>query len=202
MKLTKERKKGEFLEFTMEDEPWYANTLRRLILSEVPIMAIELCEISKNGSALYDEMLAHRLGLVPLTTDLKGYNLPTDEEKDSGEYLAKSSCKLTLKAKGPGIVYAKDLKSKDPKVKPVYPDMPIVKLLEGQEVEIVATAVMGQGKDHVKWSPGHAFFRKGEKGLFFSVESWGQLKPNEIVEAAIDQYNTQLKEFDTLIKSL
>ncbi|MDD9953291.1 MAG: DNA-directed RNA polymerase subunit D [Candidatus Woesearchaeota archaeon] len=200
MKLTKTAGKGNKLDFELQGQDWYANTIRRLILNEVPTMAVELVEIAANDSILYDEMVAHRLGLIPLTTDLKGYNLPTAEEMESGEFLAQSSCQLSLEAKGPCIVYAKDLKSKDPKVKPVYPDMPIAKLLEGQELKVIVTAVLGQGKDHTKWSPGHAHFKKVEDGKYaFSLESWGQLKPNDIMESAIEQYNKQLKEFESLL---
>jgi len=200
MKLTKKNAKGNKFEFVVSDsEDWYVNTIRRLILNEVPVIAIEIVEISKNDSILYDEVIALRLGLIPLTTDQKSYVLPTKEEIDSEDYLAKSSCKLTLTAKGPCIVYAKDMKSSDPKIKPVYPEMPIVKLLEGQELSLIATAVMGLGKDHVKWSPGHAYFKKTDEGFFFSLESWGQIKPAEITESAIDQYNKQLKEFESLL---
>jgi DNA-directed RNA polymerase subunit D len=103
---------------------------------------------------LYDEVLAHRLGLVPLTTDLKGY----ERKKPDDEYSAKNSVKLVLKAKGPCVVYAEDLKSKDPKVKPAYPKTPIVRLLKGQELEFEATAVLGTGKEHVKFSPCLAWY--------------------------------------------
>jgi DNA-directed RNA polymerase subunit D len=161
MKLSKLKSKGAVLELEMKDSnDWYVNTLRRLMMNEVPIMAIEAVEISRNDSILYDEVLSHRLGLVPLTTDLSSYVLPTQEEVEKQEFLAQSSCKLTLEAKGPCIVYAKDLKSKDPKVKPVYPEMPLVKLLENQEVKLEATAVMGTGRVHAKWSAGHVFYRK------------------------------------------
>jgi DNA-directed RNA polymerase subunit D len=161
MKLAKVKAKGNVLELEMKDSnDWYVNTLRRLMMNEVPVMAIEVCAITKNDSILYDEVLTHRLGLVPLTTDIQSYVLPTKEEQESGEFLAQSSVKLTLEAKGPGIVFAKDLKSKDPKVKPVFPEMPIVKLLENQEIRLEATAVMGVGRVHAKWSSGNIFYRK------------------------------------------
>lgn len=259
MKLSKVKSKENILQLEAKDaQDWYLNTLRRVMSSETPVMAIESVEIRRNDSILYDEVLTHRLGLVPLTTDLESYQMPSAEELESGEYLAQSSCKLTLSAKGPGIVFAKDLKSKDPKIKPVFPDIPLVKLLEGQELELEATAVMGIGKVHAKWSPGHVHFRKipsitiknpstlaaaqacptgtlAEKGgkvsvtdektcilcnacmdidggksvtvetgtdFLFVVESWGQISSEEIVATAVDVYNKQLKEFDTLVKNL
>jgi DNA-directed RNA polymerase subunit D len=257
MKLSKLKAKGNTVELEIrESSDWYVNTLRRLMMNEVPTMAIENVEISRNDSILYDEMLSHRLGLVPLTTDLKSYSMPAKEELDSQEFLAQSSCKLTLEAKGPGIVYARDLKSKDPKVKPVFPDMPLAKLLEGQEIRLEATAVLGVGKMHAKWASGHMFYRKipsitiknpsniacaqscptgtlvekngktvltdektcilcmacvdvdGGKSVevvptndfLFKIESFGQLEPVEIVEKSIEVYNSQLKEFEQLVK--
>jgi DNA-directed RNA polymerase subunit D len=137
--------------------PAYANALRRTILSDVPTMAVHEVEIVKNGSALYDEMLAHRLGLIPLKTDLKGYTV-TDSCTCEGAGCAKCTVHLTLKAKGPVVVKAGDLESKDPKIVPVHDDMPIVTLLKGQELELVCTARLGRGKDHVKWGSGLVWY--------------------------------------------
>jgi len=122
----------------------YVNTLRRIMNSEVPVLAIEDVAITKNNSIMYDEMVAHRLGLIPLKTDSG-----MDE---------KTEIKFTLKAKGPGYVYASELKTTDKKCKPIYPKMPIVKLIEKQELVLEATAVMGRGVDHMKWSPGTMFY--------------------------------------------
>lgn len=135
----------------------FVNTLRREILEDVPTMAIESVEFRKNDSLLYDEMLSHRLGLMPLKTDLKSYIEPS-KCKCEGEGCARCQVSLTLSKKGPCTVYASDFKSKDPKVKPVYPDMIIVKLDKGQEVELEAVAQLGRGKDHMKFSPGHVFY--------------------------------------------
>jgi len=135
-----------------------ANTLRRLITTEVPVLAIEEVEFQKNTSALYDEILAHRLGLIPLKTDLKSYNLK-DECKCKGKGCALCELKLTLKADEDGIVYSSELKSTDPKANPVYSDMPIVELIKKQKLELEATAILGKGKQHMKFSPALAYYR-------------------------------------------
>lgn len=146
------------LSFVLKNSnPAFANALRRIMKDEVPVMAIEDVEFRKNSSILYDEMIAHRLGLIPLTTDLKSYNLP-EECKCEGKGCARCQLQMTLKARGPAIVYAADIKSKDSAVKPTHPKMPIVKLLKGQVLELEATAVLGKGKEHMKWSPGHIFY--------------------------------------------
>jgi len=46
------------------------NALRRIALAEVPCMAIEEVVMIENSSILQDEIIAHRLGLTPLKTDL------------------------------------------------------------------------------------------------------------------------------------
>lgn len=152
--LSKDKKTGRVSFLLKNANPALANALRRIMVDSVPTMAIEEVEFSQNGSALYDEMLAHRLGLIPLTTDLKGYDvrLPGDELS------AKNSVKLSLKAKGPCTVYAEELKSKDPKIKAAFPKTPIVKLLKGQELEFEAVAVLGTGKEHVKFTPCLAWY--------------------------------------------
>jgi len=156
--LNKEKKNGRVSFLIKDSNTSFVNSLRRNIIQEVPTMAIEDIEIRQNNSILYDEIVAHRIGLIPLKTDLKSYNLPT-ECTCEGAGCAKCTLKLTIKAKGPGIVTAKEIQSADPNVVPVYPDMPIVKLLKGQSLELEATAMLGKGKDHMKWSPGISYYK-------------------------------------------
>ena len=159
MQLKLLNKKEDKVTFLITDtEAYIVNALRRMIIEEVPTMAIEEVTFSKNQSALYDEIIAHRLGLIPLTTDLKSYNLPS-ECKCKGKGCAQCQLKLILEAKGPCTVYAENIKSKDPKVKPAQPNMPITKLLKGQVLEFEAIAVLGQGKDHTKFSPGLPYYK-------------------------------------------
>ncbi|MEM0231029.1 MAG: DNA-directed RNA polymerase subunit D [Candidatus Woesearchaeota archaeon] len=138
--------------------PAFINAIRRICTEEVPTMAIEDVHFLKNTSGLYDEIIAHRLGLIPLTTDLKTYNLP-EKCTCKGEGCPKCQVKFTLSKKEPGYVYASELKSSDPDIKPVHPKMIIAKLLKGQVLELEATAVLGIGKVHAKWSPGLIYHR-------------------------------------------
>ncbi|MEK6947591.1 MAG: DNA-directed RNA polymerase subunit D [Nanoarchaeota archaeon] len=184
IRVLENNKDNGTLSFILKDSDHvFANTLRRLMVDEVPTMAIEEVEFQKNNSILYDEMIAHRLGLVPLKTDLKSYNLP-DKCKCEGKGCNRCQLKLVLRAtKGSGVVYASELKSKDPAVKPVFGEMPIVKLLKGQTLELEATAVLGTGKQHMKWSPCHVWYKY--KPI---VEITGDVKnPEAIIE--IDHNN-------------
>jgi len=133
--------KPEKLVLRLEISESLANTIRRSV-SEVPTLAIDEVEIYKNDSALYDEVLTHRLGLVPLKT-----------EKAMS---SKTKIDLKLSKTGPGTVYSEDL---DGNADVVYGKIPITILGEGHKLELVATAVLGKGIDHAKYVPGLAYYR-------------------------------------------
>jgi len=130
-----------------------ANAIRRSAL-EIPILAIEEVEVLKNDSALYDEIIAHRLGLIPLVME----KTITEKEKCTckGKGCAKCSVDLKIKTKGPCTVYSKELKGR---VKSVYEEIPIVILEKDQELELVAKAKLGKGIDHAKFSSGLVYYR-------------------------------------------
>ncbi len=155
-KLELGKEKGKFI--LKKSSPYYINTIRRIIKNKVPSLAIEEITVHENGSALYDEILAHRLGMIPLTTDLKTYAL-AEECKCKGNGCARCQLVLSLNKVGPCTVHAEDIKSTDPSVKAVYPKTPIVKLLEGQSLKFEATAVLGIGKKHVKFTPGLLYYQ-------------------------------------------
>ena len=154
--LSKDKEKITFL--VKDFSPAETNTLRRIIVNKVPTMAIDTIEVIENSSALYNEMLAHRMGLLPLKTDLKSYFIQ-EKCKCKGEGCARCTLQLTLEAEGPCIVYADQIKSMDPKVIPSHPKTPIVKLLENQKIKLIATAKLGSGKNHMKFSPGLVFYK-------------------------------------------
>ncbi len=173
-----------------------ANALRRIVVSELPIMAMEMIRFEENSSILNDEILAHRLGLVPLKTDLKTFN-PMSECTCNFKGCGKCSVILALNKKGPGIVYSGDLKSNDPNVIPAYDKIPLVKLTEKQNVKLEAVAELGFGKDHVKWQAGLASYEMvgGNKFNFF-VESYGQLTPKEMVLEAFKLFNEKISKLE------
>ena len=156
--ISQEKKQNRATFLITGSSPAFVNMLRKTIVDEVPTMAIEDVELRKNSSVLYDEMIAHRLGLIPMTTDLDAYELPEDCTC-KGEGCSKCELQFSLKAKGPGYVYSSELKSKDPKVSPVEPKIPIVKLIKGHVLELEATGVLGKGKEHAKWCPGLVFYK-------------------------------------------
>lgn len=130
------RKKADKLIFLAEMDHSLVNAIRRYV-NQIPIVAVDEIEISKNDSSLYDETLAHRIGLIPLKA-----------KKQTG--------KMELKYKKEGIVYSGELKG-DAEV--VYDKIPITLLNKGQELEIKATLKSGKGSEHAKFSPGLMFFR-------------------------------------------
>lgn len=154
-KIVKEENKVVFL--LKKSDHFFANTIRRLITEEVPVLAIEDVTFIKNSSALYDEIIAHRLGLIPLITDLKTYVLP-EQCTCKGKGCAKCQLKFRLKAKGPITVYASEIKFADKEIKPVYPKIPIVQLIKKQELQVEGIVTLGQGKTHNKWSPALAYY--------------------------------------------
>jgi DNA-directed RNA polymerase subunit D len=156
-------KKQNTCSFEIDDiDSSFVNAIRRCVVEEVPTLAVEDCEIRENSSALYDEMLALRLGLTPIKTDLSSYSLPENEDEIT-EKSAKCTLQIHLKANKKGYVYASEAKSSDPKCTFVYPQMPIVKINSKQKIDVVMTAVVGQGKDHIKWAPGTVWFNNKAK---------------------------------------
>ncbi|MCK5631153.1 DNA-directed RNA polymerase subunit D [Candidatus Bathyarchaeota archaeon] len=134
----------------------FMNTLRRIILTEVPTMAIDEVVVIENSSVLRDEFVAHRIGLMPLKTDLDTYNLP--EACNCGSEFGCNLCRVSLTLESESgdhtiTVYSGDFKSDNPSVVPVSNRIPITKLAPEQKVRLEAYARLGKGKDHARWQP-------------------------------------------------
>lgn len=174
-------KKERQMTFRARIDESLANAIRRYV-DEIYVLAIDEVEISKNDSALYDETIAHRLGLIPLKID-----------KNVNE---KTKAILKLYSKEEGYVYSGEMSSK----KVVYDKIPITLLQKGQELEFTATAISGKGRDHSKFSPGVMFYRdsvdpeeeKDSDELVISIESFGQLDEKSIFTNAVDALKKDL----------
>ena len=134
----------------------FANGLRRTMVAEVPIMTIDDIFFFDNSSLVPDEVLAHRIGLVPLKTDLDAYVLP--EDCDCNAELGCPKCRailtLDVEAKDSTVtVYSGDLVAEDSSTVPASDRIPLAKLAPGQAIRFEAYAQLGQGKVHTKWSP-------------------------------------------------
>jgi len=128
--------------------PAFANGIRRAMVADVPTLSIDEVRVIENSSVMFDEQIALRLGLVPLTT-------PDDYE--IGETVT-----LALDVEGPGTAYSGDLVSADGQVEPADKNIPIIDLkdLEGSEtpqrLEVEAEAVLDRGREHAKHQGGVA----------------------------------------------
>lgn len=164
--------------------PSIANAFRRIMLSEVPSMAIERVFIYNNTSIIQDEVLAHRLGLIPLKADPRLFELKSEEiedgtEHDTLEFELKVKCTRNKDAKETASfdglyknhsVYSGQIKwlpkgkqaelHKEEDIGSIHTDILINKMRPGHELDLKLVAVKGFGKDHAKFSPvATAFYR-------------------------------------------
>jgi DNA-directed RNA polymerase subunit D len=138
--------------------PQLANALRRVMIGHIPVLAITEVDFYENSSAMFDELIAHRLSLIPLKFNPSELKL-REECECEGKGCALCQVVFVLEKEGPCIVRAGDLKSTHEGVEPLYPEMPIVELLEGQKLKLEAIARLGFGKDHAKWQAAKAYYR-------------------------------------------
>jgi len=208
----------------------FVNAIRRQMMAGTPILAVEDVHFYENNGAMHDEMLAHRLAMVPLRMDSKKYK--------EGDMV-----KLVLEKEGPCTVYSKDIKSTDPKIEPAAMNIPLTKLGEGQKVKVEMDAIVGTGNMHSKWQPAIVSYTelpiivndKGAKdksykadviemlldekhrdimlkdgqgldydptAFLFSVESHGNLSAKELFDAAVDELKKRTEEFRKELKNL
>ena len=176
----------------------YTNALRRICLNGVPIYAVESVDILENSSVLADEGIAHRIGLIPLKTDLGA-------SKDGNE---NDKIMLTLDS---GVsdetrtILSGELKSQDNSVVPTSNDIPIITLAPGQSIKFEAYARLGKGTEHARWNSANvatltATEKDDEKLL--TVESTGALTPKHIILSSVEQLSSKLSEFKTLMSEI
>jgi DNA-directed RNA polymerase subunit D len=186
----------------------YVNALRRLSISQVPTFAVDDVVILENSSVMHDEAIAHRLGLIPLRTDLERFVMPHDCDCNSTLGCSKCRVLLVLDAESQDktkVITSADLISEDDVVKPVNSEIPIVSLAPGQKLKFEAYARLGTGKSHAKWQPTSVAVvkdSKKEEDSILVIESNGALTPEEIVIEAARILGSKIKDFDSVIQSL
>jgi len=172
----------------------YANALRRICLNGVPIYAIDTVDIIENSSVLADEGITHRLGLIPLKTDLS-----RSDESDSRIMLTLDSGDDTETGR---TVTSAELSSDDKVVKPSSDKIPIVHLAPGQRLKVEAYAKLGKGTEHAKWNSSNIAVlldTKKEDEHILTVETTGALEPGEIILGGINELAKTLEEFKEII---
>ncbi len=238
--MEKLKEDKEKIVFKTEIEEGLANAIRRY-LNQINILAIDEIEIVKNDSALFDEVVAHRVGLIPLKM---------------GKVGARKTATMKISSKKEGFVHSEEIEGS---LDVAYDKIPITYLDQGGEIKFSGDVIEGKGVDHVKFSPGIMFYRnvsvikldkklkdsvkracpdckieeKGEKiiikdnnakevgdvlegiadkedseseretkegELIITLESFGQLKPEQIFNESINVLKKDLKEVAKKIK--
>ncbi|OIR57554.1 MAG: DNA-directed RNA polymerase I and III subunit RPAC1, partial [Amphiamblys sp. WSBS2006] len=203
-----------------------ANGFRRVIMAETPTMAVETVFVRENTSQIPDEMLAHRLGLVPIQADPSLFSFRSSQdaatEGDTLIFQLKKSCKDTARA----TVYSGDMEwvpqggqmEKMPAVGVVDGEIPVARLAKGQCVDLELHCVKGIGKDHAKWSPATVSYRtrpkieitspvtgKDAKRLqecfspgVISVERVGKKQVAVVADASLDSFSREVERHPDL----
>ncbi|XP_019870674.2 DNA-directed RNA polymerases I and III subunit RPAC1 [Aethina tumida] len=159
--------------------PFLANTFRRLMLSDVPSMAIDKVHVLNNTSIIQDEVLAHRIGLIPLKADPRLFEYKSEDsaentEHDSLEFELKIRCSNNKDQSTKNSSRTEDLyknsnvcsshikwvpigtqkeRFKEIDVGPIHFNILIAKMRPGHELDLKLIATKSTGRDHAKFSP-------------------------------------------------
>ena len=176
----------------------YANAIRRICLNGVPIFAIDTVDILENSSILADEGIAHRLGLIPLKTELSAIETSGDSDRimltlDSGD------------ATETRTIFSGEIESQDDTIKPISEKIPIVTLAPNQRIKFEAHARLGRGIEHAKWNSSNiATLTETDKDdeHILTVETTGALEPKDIILASINELSNRLDKFKETVSGL
>lgn len=159
-----------------------ANAIRRILLVEVPTIAIEIVRFHNNTSIIHDEMLAHRLGLIPLRIDPRPFEIRNKGDavtfRNTIKFRLRVRCDFNRTAPNdseapPSVLYTnpKVMSSAiqhvpfpsaeaqqaamfgDTPPAPVDDNILLCKLRPGQEIDMDIEATKNIGREHAKWSP-------------------------------------------------
>jgi len=151
-----------------------ANAFRRILIAEVPTIAIEHVYVFNNTSVIQDEVMAQRIGLIPLNVDPSFFEFrksaaDTPTDKNTLVFKLRIACEWNKDVpRGSENQYINELVKSghlewepqgeqalafsDPP-RPTNTEIVLAKLRPGQEIDMELHAIKGVGKDHAKWSP-------------------------------------------------
>jgi len=177
------------------------NAVRRASYTDVPVMAIDYVEVFDNNTVLYDEIIAHRLAMIPLTSKeaLEKYKRP---EQCANARLGDPDCYVTLRLEvetspqEERMIYSGDIETSNPDVKPVYDNMPLVLMAPDQRLHLQAYARLGYGREHAKWMPVSVAAHKYVPILEFDISDMS----NECIKCIEMSYPDIAEKIKTLQK--
>ncbi|MFH0927321.1 MAG: hypothetical protein V1822_01955 [Candidatus Micrarchaeota archaeon] len=190
MKLKIENEDKNSMQFVLsKSTPAFANMVRRYSMSWVPVFAVDKVTFYENSSTLFDEYIAHRIGLLPLKL---GAGVRDDEE-----------VLFSLDAQGPATVYSSALTSTVDKVKVATDKVPLLRLLEHQNLRLEAKAISGIGRKHAKWQAGMSGYEILDNGDFkFEFESFLQMSARDVITKAADTISRKCSDLEKDLKEL
>jgi len=182
-------------------KPYLVNSIRRILISELPKLAIDDVVIYDNTSALFDEIIAHRLGLIPIPTDLNILNF-RDECVCKGKGCPNCTVRYTLSKESEGTVYSGDLQPAEESWAIKEDNIPIVELSKDQRLILEVEAILGYAKNHAKWqsviSPGYRFspIIEFDKKKMVEIKEFINNLPSDIITLKKDKI--EIKDINKL----
>ena len=170
-----------------DTKPYFVNALRRIMISELPKLAVDDVVIYDNTSALFDEIISHRLGLIPIPTDLSLLSFK-NECVCKGKGCPNCTVRYTLSKEGEGTILSGDLQPAEKSWKITEDKIPIVKLYGEQRLILEVEAILGRGKDHAKWQAVQAPSYKYKATIDFDKSKIREVKDflNKIPEGIVE----------------
>ncbi|CAD2103085.1 DNA-directed RNA polymerase II subunit RPB3, putative [Plasmodium vinckei] len=153
-----------------------ANALRRIMLSEVPTLAVDIVNVYENTSPFHDEFIAHRIGLIPIDSrNIKSYEFrerckcKETCSRCTVQYIIEVKCNNANKIDvshydiealdhEPNIPMPIPNDNKHNNIDKMDTAIPIVTLSKNQTLHMKLTATKGIGKMHAKWIPANVSY--------------------------------------------
>ncbi len=157
-----------------------ANAIRRTLITSIKSYAIDYVSVTHNDTQYADELICHRLGLIPLYQN----SMKTGDNK------------IYLCEEGPKIIYSRDIKFPS-WCNSVYEDIIIIKLNDGEKIKLEGVIEEGTGETHAKFLTvcgKTAYEQLSEDTFNFSIETNGSYSAEDIFLESLNILINNLKE--------